>query len=44
MQSIFVDADGCPVKDEVYKVARRYGWRVYLVANKSMYIPPDALV
>ena len=28
-----VYADACPVKDEVYKVARRYGLKVTLVAN-----------
>ncbi|MBI2422646.1 MAG: YaiI/YqxD family protein [Candidatus Hydrogenedentes bacterium] len=43
-QSIYVDADGCPVKDEVYKVARRYGWRVFLVANKSMFHPSEDFV
>jgi uncharacterized protein YaiI (UPF0178 family) len=31
-----VDADGCPVKDEVYVVATRYGVPVVLVANKRM--------
>ena len=38
---IYVDADGCPVKDEVYRVARRYGLKVTLVANSSMRIPED---
>jgi len=36
---IFVDADGCPVKQEIYKVARRYGLKVTLVANAWMRIP-----
>jgi hypothetical protein len=36
---IFVDADGCPVKEEVYRVARRYGLKVYLVANSWMRAP-----
>ncbi|MFN7606181.1 MAG: YaiI/YqxD family protein, partial [Hyphomonadaceae bacterium] len=27
MTRLFVDADACPVKDEVYKVALRYGLR-----------------
>jgi len=36
---IFVDADGCPVKDETYVVATRYGVRVTLVANSRMYVP-----
>jgi len=36
---IFVDGDGCPVKDETYVVATRYGVRVALVANSRMYVP-----
>jgi uncharacterized protein YaiI (UPF0178 family) len=36
---IFIDADACPVKNEVYKVARRYSMRVILVANSWMEIP-----
>ena len=36
---IYIDADGSPVKDEVYKVAQRYGLQVTLVANKWMNTP-----
>lgn len=36
---IYIDADGSPVKDEVYRVAQRYGLRVTLVANKWMSTP-----
>jgi hypothetical protein len=36
---IFVDADACPVKDEVYVVATRYGVPVVLVANAPLYVP-----
>jgi hypothetical protein len=39
MPKIFVDADGCPVKDEVYKVALRYKLDVMVVANRSIHIP-----
>ena len=42
MLDIYVDADGCPVKDEVFRVARRYGLRVILVANSRMRIPEDS--
>jgi hypothetical protein len=38
---IFVDADACPVKPEVYRVARRYGLDVTLVANSWMRIPDE---
>jgi uncharacterized protein YaiI (UPF0178 family) len=38
---IFVDADACPVKDEIYAVASRYGLRTVLVANSRMAIPAD---
>ena len=30
---LFIDADACPVKDEVYRVAERYGLRVFVVSN-----------
>ena len=39
MRTIYVDADACPVKDEVYVVATRYGVPVALVANAAMYVP-----
>jgi uncharacterized protein YaiI (UPF0178 family) len=39
---IFVDADGCPVKAEVYRVANRYGLAVTLVANSRMRVPDEA--
>src|SRR5947209_7919642 len=40
---IFVDADACPVKEEVYKVARRYAMRVAVVANASLRVPAGPL-
>jgi uncharacterized protein YaiI (UPF0178 family) len=36
---IYVDADACPVKQEIYRVARRYRLRVILVANSTMRVP-----
>ena len=39
MLHIYIDADACPVKDEVYKVAQRYGLKVTLIANSYMRIP-----
>jgi uncharacterized protein YaiI (UPF0178 family) len=41
MLRIFVDADGCPVKDEVYRVARRHGLTVTVVANARIRIPEE---
>jgi len=38
---IYIDADACPVKNEVYRVAERYSLDVTLVANSSMRIPDD---
>lgn len=38
---IYIDADACPVKEEVYRVARRYALRVTLVANAPQRIPED---
>jgi uncharacterized protein YaiI (UPF0178 family) len=37
--TIFVDADACPVKEEVYRVARRYQMRVIMVANAPLRVP-----
>ena len=39
MLHIFVDADACPVKQEVYRVAGRYRLDVTLVANTRMGVP-----
>jgi uncharacterized protein YaiI (UPF0178 family) len=41
---IFVDADACPVKPEVYRVARRYRLDVTLVANSWMRIPDEGWI
>ena len=41
MLHIFVDADACPVKQEVYRVARRYHLDVTLVANSWMRVPDE---
>lgn len=40
MLDIYVDADACPVKDEIYRVAERYGLKVYLVASGAVRTPP----
>ena len=39
MPRIFVDADGCPVKQDICRVAERYGLQVTFVANTEMSIP-----
>jgi uncharacterized protein YaiI (UPF0178 family) len=38
---IFVDADACPVKPEVYRVGSRYCLNVTLVANSWMRVPNE---
>src|SRR5262245_46978683 len=38
---IYVDADACPVKAEIYRVAERYGLPVYVVANAWIAVPRD---
>ena len=44
MLHIFVDADACPVKQEVYRVAGRYHLEVTLVANSTMRIPNETWI
>jgi uncharacterized protein YaiI (UPF0178 family) len=41
MPSIFVDADGCPVKQEVFRVAGRHELDVTLVSNSRMHVPNE---
>jgi len=41
---IFVDADACPVKPEIYRVAERYALRVFVVANSFMAVPRSDLI
>lgn len=40
MAEIYVDADGCPVKEEVFRVAARHRVQVTLVSNSRMRTPP----
>lgn len=44
MLEIYVDADACPVKEEVYRVARRYGLPVWVVANDWLRVPDEPLI
>ena len=41
MTVLYVDADACPVKDEVYRVAARYGLKVFVVSNSWIRVPAD---
>ncbi len=39
MTSLYIDADACPVKDEVYRVAERYALPVFVVSNSWIRTP-----
>lgn len=41
---ILVDADACPVKDEIYKVAWRLDVPVTIVSNSPIRVPPHPLI
>ena len=36
---IYVDADACPVKAEIYRVAERHGLKVHVVSNRPIALP-----
>ena len=36
---IYIDADGCPVKEEIYRVSQRHQFDIFVVANKRINIP-----
>ncbi len=42
--TIYVDADACPVKAEIYRVAERYAIKVYVVSNGAIAIPRTPLI
>lgn len=44
MTTLYIDADACPVKDEVYRVAGRYGLPVFVVCNSWIRTPADPLI
>jgi uncharacterized protein YaiI (UPF0178 family) len=44
MSRIYIDADACPVKEEVYKVAQRYKMTVVVVANSYIRVPLSTLI
>ena len=39
--TLYVDADACPVKQEIYRVAERHGLKVYVVSNSPIAVPRD---
>ncbi len=39
--NVYVDADGCPVKNEIYRASEKYGATVYVVCNRYMNVPTD---
>ena len=41
---ILVDADACPVKDEIYKVAWRHEVPVRIVSNAWLRVPAHPLI
>lgn len=41
MTAIYIDADACPVRDEVYRVAERVALEVFVVSNGSRPIRPS---
>ena len=41
---VLVDADACPVKNEIYRVAGRHGLKTYVVSNSFINVPRDPLI
>src|SRR5262245_55222267 len=41
---IYIDADACPVKEDVYRVAARHGLPVTVVAATFIHVPHDPLI
>jgi len=41
---IYIDADACPVKGEVYRVAERHGINVVVVSNTPIAVPSEPFI
>jgi hypothetical protein len=44
VREVFVDADACPVKDEVVRVAVRHDLTIHMVSNSWMRLPETPLI
>lgn len=42
--TIYVDADACPVKAEIYRVAERHAIKVCVVSNSTMAVPREPFI
>ena len=42
--TIYIDADACPVKQEVYRVAERHGLQVVVVSNAPIAVPREPFI
>lgn len=42
--TLYIDADACPVKDEAYRVAERYGIKTFVVANNYIRVPREDFI
>ncbi|VEJ44552.1 YaiI/YqxD family protein [Bartonella vinsonii] len=42
--TLLIDADACPVKDEVYRVMQRYQLKTFVVANRFFPLPDEPLI
>ena len=42
--TLYVDADACPVKPEIYRVSARHGVKVFVVSNAFLQVPQDPLI
>jgi uncharacterized protein YaiI (UPF0178 family) len=42
--AIYIDADACPVKQEVYRVAERHGLTVFVVSNSPIAVPREPFI
>ena len=42
--TLYIDADACPVKDEIARVAERHDFKMYFVSNAWMRLPDGPLI
>jgi len=39
MLAVYIDADACPVKEDIFRISKRYGLIVHVVSNQEKFLP-----
>lgn len=44
LPTIFIDADACPVKEDTFRIAKRYALNVFVISNRAILLPHETWI